>query len=288
MPARYLSVCAIFKDEAPYLEEWLTFYELIGVEHFYLYDNNSTDDFAVVLAPWIARGRVTLTHWPLHPGQLGAYRDCLISHRRESRWIMFVDLDEFLFSPVDQHLPQVLARYERAVAIGVNWVMFGSSGHQTPPPGLVTLNYTKRAGLAFKAAEPELLKPGGDPGTLADYRPISTHIKSIVDPRRVNEVKSPHSFGFNLGAVAVDERWRPITGTPLNAFTDEPRAEVFRVNHYFAKSLDEFTAKLSRPRADNARKYPVRWFLAREKRCNKLVDETIIPIARQVAARMGV
>lgn len=58
----YLSVCCIFKDEAPYLEEWLRFYSLIGVEHFYLYDNDSTDAFKAVLAPWAAAGKVTLNY----------------------------------------------------------------------------------------------------------------------------------------------------------------------------------------------------------------------------------
>lgn len=31
----YLAVCAIFRDEAPYLAEWIEFHRLVGVEHFY-------------------------------------------------------------------------------------------------------------------------------------------------------------------------------------------------------------------------------------------------------------
>jgi hypothetical protein len=42
----YLSICAIFKDEAPYLQEWIEFHRLLGVEKFYLYNNNSRDNFA--------------------------------------------------------------------------------------------------------------------------------------------------------------------------------------------------------------------------------------------------
>ena len=34
----YLSICAIYRDEAPYLVEWIEFHRLVGVEHFYLYD----------------------------------------------------------------------------------------------------------------------------------------------------------------------------------------------------------------------------------------------------------
>ena len=40
-PNYKLSICAIIKNENVYLEEWLNYYLLIGVEHFYLYDNES-------------------------------------------------------------------------------------------------------------------------------------------------------------------------------------------------------------------------------------------------------
>ena len=40
----YSSICAIFKDEARFLREWLEYHRLIGIEHFYLYNNFSTDD----------------------------------------------------------------------------------------------------------------------------------------------------------------------------------------------------------------------------------------------------
>ena len=55
----YLSVCAIYKNEARYLAEWLEFHLLAGVEHFFLYDNNSTDDHREVLAPYLRAGVVT-------------------------------------------------------------------------------------------------------------------------------------------------------------------------------------------------------------------------------------
>ena len=37
----FLSVCAIFKNEGRFLKEWLDYYLLAGVDHFYLYDNGS-------------------------------------------------------------------------------------------------------------------------------------------------------------------------------------------------------------------------------------------------------
>ncbi|MEQ8335540.1 glycosyltransferase family 92 protein [Nisaea sp.] len=91
----YLAVCAIFRDEARYLAEWLTHYELQGVEHFYLYDDQSTDHPEKVLAPWVARGMVTLepVRWASRR-QAHAYSHCIRMRRKEAHWIGFFDIDE--------------------------------------------------------------------------------------------------------------------------------------------------------------------------------------------------
>ncbi len=101
-PPITLAVCAIFRDEARYLAEWVTFHRVQGVERFYLYDNLSTDDWRSELEPEIAAGIVEVRHWPDVPGQASAYEDCLRRHRTDTRWIAFIDIDEFLFSPTGE------------------------------------------------------------------------------------------------------------------------------------------------------------------------------------------
>lgn len=61
-PKYYLALTAIFRDEAPYLKEWIEFYRTIGVEHFYLHNHLSQDNFAEVLKPYIDDGIVTLSN----------------------------------------------------------------------------------------------------------------------------------------------------------------------------------------------------------------------------------
>ena len=39
----YLSVCAIYRDEAHYLAEWIEFHRLVGVERFFLYNNGDRE-----------------------------------------------------------------------------------------------------------------------------------------------------------------------------------------------------------------------------------------------------
>ena len=50
--------------------------------------------------------------------------------------------------------------------MAVNCVVFGTSGHQTPPPGLVIENYTRRLGLE---------------------RPRTKIVKTVIDPERVDQ-----------------------------------------------------------------------------------------------------
>ena len=83
-----------------------------GFERFFLYDNGSTDDHLDVLAPYIEDGLVTLHDWPMpflgRQGRAGAiiqaFEDCLGEHRDDARWIAFLDLDEFMFSPTGSPL----------------------------------------------------------------------------------------------------------------------------------------------------------------------------------------
>ena len=255
----YLSICAIYRDEARYLQEWIEFHRLVGVERFFLYDNQSTDDHAEVLAPYVSKGVATVHDWPEHPGQRSAYEHCLAEHGAESRWIAFLDLDEFLFSPQLRAVSEVLTEYEEWPAVGVNRVIYGTSGHKDRPEGLVIEEYLMRF-------------------------PAAASIKSIVDPARTVDFVNVHSFSYGDGGFAVDEHKRPIDGWVTQEFT----YEKLRINHYYTRSEAEFLDKLERVRADNAqlRKRPKdpRGALGKDR------DETITayaPAVREALARRG-
>ena len=54
---RRAHICAIVKDEGRYIREWLAYHNAIGFEHFYIYDNESTDDTRQALEAAAERGR---------------------------------------------------------------------------------------------------------------------------------------------------------------------------------------------------------------------------------------
>ena len=78
-----------------YLDEWLTYYIALGIDHFVLYDNGSTDGSVERLKKYINRGLVTLITWPMGGGQLEAFQHAATIFAPNSSWLTFLDTDEF-------------------------------------------------------------------------------------------------------------------------------------------------------------------------------------------------
>jgi radical SAM protein with 4Fe4S-binding SPASM domain len=45
-----LAICAIVRDEAPYIAEWVAFHRLIGISRFFIYDDRSEDETLSILS----------------------------------------------------------------------------------------------------------------------------------------------------------------------------------------------------------------------------------------------
>lgn len=114
-----LAVCAIFKNETPYLKEWIDYHhEILGASKFYLYNNDSSDDYKAVLNPYIENGLVELIAWgsidehaidveaickfPWDRYQIGAYTHCCKKLALgKVRWLAVHDIDEYLVPTKD-------------------------------------------------------------------------------------------------------------------------------------------------------------------------------------------
>lgn len=232
----YLSLCCIAKDEEPFIGEWLTYHSLLGVEHFYVYDNESANPLLThpVVARYKKAGRLTLVRIEGKAAQRQAYRHCLETFGHENYWVGFLDVDEFVCLSGEQSdgdalwldIRPLLSEFEDYAALALNWRLFTSSGHTKRPEGLVIDNYRRTW-----------------------PKPVETefHVKHFARPTLVEEVSNPHLFAFKQGWFAVTEKHRPMP--PAWPWSPVSRERAW-INHYYFKSREDFESKLARGRAD--------------------------------------
>lgn len=221
----YLSICAIFRDEAPFLKEWIEFHRLVGVEHFILYNNGSVDHYQKVLAPYIKKGIVELIDWPSTPEeyideQRRAYNDCLTKSVGVSFWLAPLDIDEFLL-PVDRpDLISYLKRYDEEEYVGaiqVNWQLYGTSFLPSIPKGKLLVE-----SLVWKAPWDYNAKP----------RPNNTIFKSIVRPHAIAHYRI-HEGDFK-------PKYYALPRNKFRKFQQPVQIEHLRINHYWTRAEDFF------------------------------------------------
>lgn len=219
-----ITVCAIVKDERPYLIEWVAYYRLLGFDRFELYSNDCSDGTDRLLDAMQADGLVEHRRWPSRTGlipQNSAYEDAL--KRCATRWILFVDADEFLRLVEDRDIHQFLARFPEDVsAVAMSWRVFGSSGLTRYEPAPVIERFTRAAP--------------------ADHA-SNFHVKSMAVAAHVAAV-GPHGVSLLQGRY-VAPNGKDIV-LERNAFMRPPRLRVAQINHYVVKSRAEFEAKRRR------------------------------------------
>lgn len=144
----FLSIGAIFKNESHALTEWLDHYLSQEVEHFYLIDNGSSDDYLVKLQPYINNGLVDLFIDQGKHAQIHHYNNYILPKAKlETEWIGILDLDEFAYAVNDDNIADVLKNkannIENIGEVICPWLIFGSNGHIQQPESIIN-GFTKR------------------------------------------------------------------------------------------------------------------------------------------------
>ena len=220
-----LAVCAIFKDEGPNLIEWIAYHRIVGVDHFFLYDNESIDDGVSTLLSGPLKDYITIVPIAGRPAQLRAYQHFIDFHVSNWDWVAFIDLDEFIHPIEAVSIKDLLPRYELYSGVLLHWLIFGPSGHDHRPEGLVIENYTHRVH--------EALYP-------------NQHVKSLL--------KAADLIGL-LGTAHVFDTKGSMCNSrgesaPRQPIQDCVCHDVMCLNHYYTKSREDWDARLRKGRVD--------------------------------------
>lgn len=214
-----VAACLMFFNEAYYLKEWLEYHKLIGIEHFYLFDNGSTDNYMDILEPYVRAGEVELYHYPQrgenqqehnHIQCHVIYNQALELARGKAKWLAIIDADEFIYPVREKSLPKILKRYKDAGGVYLDYLFFGTSHVEKVPQDkliLECLNHCAEKPMAFG--------------------------KSIVRPERVSNSTDPHRMWYHPPYFHVDTNFNTFDWTP-----SETSEDTLLLFHYYTGDID--------------------------------------------------
>ena len=256
-----VSVCSIFQNEARFLKEWIEYHRLLGVEKFYLYNNNSSDGYGPILNPYIKRGIVELIEWPYDHAenhieewnaiQCSAYQDAIQRAKYKTKWLAIIDLDEFIVVKNKKSLAALLKEFKNDSAVVVNWQMFGTSGVEKIPPDKLMIEV-----LTQKALK---------------NHPEHFTVKSIVRPEKVLACSNPHFVSFHTGHAVTSARI-PVEG----AFSPAIHIDSIQINHYWLRDQD-YLRNIKYPRMQKVNPaVTLEWMEARDQEFSRETDTSIL------------
>lgn len=246
---------------------------MLGVEHFRLYNNESTDNYLEVLAPYIERGEVTLIQWPSNrhhknyswvaDTQWPAFQDAISSFRGVAKWLAIVDIDEFIVPHAHDKITHFLRDYENYGGVEINWQCFGTSYIPELTGGMLQTEH-----CLLKASE-----------TSEWNYPV----KSIVRPERVfilHQNWAPHTYHYRVSYAVMPDLQQYSFG----------RVEVskIQINHYVHRSEKYFyESKIGKKQNMEGSKWSTEFIESWHHGCNQVEDVSISRFLPALKERLG-
>lgn len=228
----YFSVCAIFKDEDLSLKQWVEYHRIIGVDHFYLYNNNSTDKYKEELQQFVDEGIVDLIEWPMpHPAQLPAYMDCFNKHKNDTQWLAYIDLDEYICPIYKNNIKLWMKKYEKYPSVYVYWKIFGDSG-------IIDHDMNKPI-IEQYISSWDKLSDIGKTFVNTDFDIVE------LTPKYLHEMPCKVKFmGFNIKIPPVNEfgKYVAFKTNRVGLFRKKEDFTI-QINHYVSKSYGEYVLR---------------------------------------------
>jgi len=235
----------VAKNESKYLKEWVLYHKLIGVDKLSVYLHNNSDDSIDILKDLDVDVKIVNSESLGFEVKNKFYTE--IIQQAETEFVCCLDIDEFIVIPENDDIKNFLSSslFDGFGGIVLHQNIFGSNDHKASPNGLVIDNYTKRHTDNFDF-------PKNYPNFKQPYDLLKI-IKTIVRRKSLKKVLDSHEYLTH--APIVDEN-----GQLYRKYTCNRPVSKIRLNHYFTKSLEDWTFKTSRPRFSGSPKYSDEWF----------------------------
>lgn len=220
-------VCAVLKHEELYVDEWIRYYQYLGFDFMYLYDNGNMPSAYLAGIHQVYGNFVRVKRLSGRYKQMVAYSDCYENFKNKNTWAALIDVDEFMVLRKHPSIKDFLRDVApNGGAVAFNWKYISSSGIKQHLPGPVVARFTYT------------------------HQGVNQHIKTLSYLGHVSRPDQVHFTNMLPGHVKVDVQGRVVEeGSPFH-LNNTGNEHVAYLNHYHTKSLEEFLLKKRRGRAD--------------------------------------
>lgn len=228
-----IAVCAICRNEYLYLKEWIAFYQLVGFDSIFIYDNVSDDGTSELLLSLDSAGIINRVFWPRIDGvppQRAAYSHFIDNFSADYEFILICDMDELLIVPnynAKSFLMNAISDKPDLGAIAIPWLIFGAGGEEYYKNELIIDRFLKCDDNVSNVVK-TLFRP-------SCVQNMRTHICDLI--------RGSYLSGDLSQAIWHDVHPHWVTNN------NESGAVIY---HYYTKSRDEWVKRRSLPKADRA------------------------------------
>ena len=224
-------LCTLGKKENRYIKEFIQYYEKMGVDTIFLYDNNDINEerFEEIIGEYINKSFVKIFNWRGKKKILLPYlNDCYKRNYKNYDWLLFYEIDEYIHIKNYTSIKQFLSNpcFKKCQTINLNWIFHTDNNliyydnrtlHERFPE---IQNISKTGGKTKYNFVKSIMK-----GNIPKIYIYNTHFLS-------KKLKSCNGFGkiYQL----VGQRLRK------NDF------EFYYIDHYYSKSLEEYVSKINK------------------------------------------
>jgi len=242
---RYL-VLSTFKNEGPFVLEWIAYHKSIGFDDFLIYTNDCDDGTDRILDRLQELGHVQHRdnkrrgHQRPSP-QARAYRKALREPiYTKADWVAIIDSDEFVNIHVGEgRIRDLTAAVNGANAISLTWRLFGCANQTNYRRGFLTETF-------IRAAPKNCPRPPQAWGLKTIFRREAFEGLGVHRPRTPTAGDWGNIRWVNGGGVLMPEyyhtrHWRSNRNTYSY--------ELAQINHYATRFRESFLVKQARGRA---------------------------------------
>ena len=258
-----MCLCTLGKDENRYITEFVEHYKRYNVDKIYLFDNNNIDGerFENVIGKYVDSNYVEIINWRGVKGAstyYGIMDSCYQSYHDEYDWLIFYELDEFLYLKKYKNIKSFLInkKFDNCDSIQLNWVHMSDNNQIFYENKPLNERFPERGKNVVKNKFNKICFVK----TI-----IRGHLKNVT-------INQNHILSKNISSCDGFGKKSKVKGI----MSHNPDYKYNYIKHYYGKSVQEFVEKMNR--GDLLRgnaKMTIEWAIEKFFYINKITWEKI-------------